>query len=113
AEVVGMDMSRAVEAAAENLVAYPHAHVVRGDALAPPLSRGSFDLVFSIGVLHHTPSTARAVASVARLVKPGGTLAVWLYSRRLRVSHLGSELMRPRTSRVARGRRLGHVRPGL
>ena len=77
-----MDISRAVEAAAENLAGYPHTHVVRGDALAPPFDPGSFDLVFSIGVLHHTPNTARAVASVARLVKPGGTLAVWLYSRR-------------------------------
>ena len=35
ADVVGMDMSRAVEAAAENLAAYPHTHVVRGCTTRP------------------------------------------------------------------------------
>jgi SAM-dependent methyltransferase len=108
--VVGMDLSRAVEAAAENLAGYPSAHVVQGDAMAPPFAEASFDLVFSIGVLHHTPNTARAVASAARFVKPGGTFAVWLYSKRLARVHLGSEVMRPLTSRMSEDRLLRVVR---
>jgi SAM-dependent methyltransferase len=109
-QVVAMDLSRAVEAAAENLEQYEGAHVVQADAFAPPFAPGTFDVVFSIGVLHHTPSTARAVASAARFVKPGGTLSVWLYSRRLRTTHLGSEILRPMTSRMSEEHLLRVVR---
>jgi SAM-dependent methyltransferase len=41
----------------------------------------SFDLVYSHGVLHHTPDTARAVREVHRVLRPGGRAAVMLYHR--------------------------------
>src|SRR5262249_45432024 len=40
-----------------------------------------FDLVYSIGVLHHTPDTKAAFTKAAEMVKPGGGLAVYLYDR--------------------------------
>ncbi len=46
-----------------------------------PIVEGAFDLVYSIGVLHHTPDPRRGFAEIARRVKPGGRLAVWLYRR--------------------------------
>ena len=108
--VVGMDLSRAVESAAENLAPHDQAFVIQADAAHPPLQAESFDIVFSIGVLHHTPSTARSLAAVAPLVKPGGTLAVWLYWSRLRWTHAGSEILRPITSRMSEDRLLRMVR---
>jgi SAM-dependent methyltransferase len=42
---------------------------------------GSFDLVYSHGVLHHTPDTARAVREIHRVLKPGGRAIVMLYHR--------------------------------
>lgn len=42
----------------------------------------SFDLVYSWGVLHHTPDVERAVAEVHRVTRPGGEARVMLYSRR-------------------------------
>ena len=108
--VVGMDLSRAVESAAENLAHYDRTFVIQADAAHPPLQPASFDIVFSIGVLHHTPSTARSLAAVAPLVKPGGTLAVWLYWSRLRWTHAGSEVLRPITSRMSEDRLLRTVR---
>ena len=42
----------------------------------------TFDLVYSYGVLHHTPDPARAVGEVHRVLKPGGTALVMLYHRR-------------------------------
>lgn len=41
----------------------------------------SFDLVYSHGVLHHTPDTARAVREVHRVLKPSGRAVVMLYHR--------------------------------
>lgn len=41
----------------------------------------SFDLVYSHGVLHHTPDTPRAVGEVRRVLRPGGRAVVMLYHR--------------------------------
>ncbi|HVS20794.1 MAG TPA: class I SAM-dependent methyltransferase [Pyrinomonadaceae bacterium] len=41
----------------------------------------SFDLVYSHGVLHHTPDTARAVREIHRVLRPGGRAIVMLYHR--------------------------------
>jgi len=41
----------------------------------------SFDLVYSHGVLHHTPDIARAVSEIHRVLKPGGRAIVMLYHR--------------------------------
>lgn len=97
---VGADISRAVEAAAGNLGTFPSVGLVQADLTALPFPPQSFDIVFSIGVLHHTPDTFRGLKEIAKLVKPGGTLAVWLYSKRLRWTLFGSELLRPLTSRM-------------
>lgn len=41
----------------------------------------SFDVVYSYGVLHHTPEPARAIREVYRVLKPGGHAYVMLYHR--------------------------------
>lgn len=54
---------------------------VYGDAEAPPFPDERFDLVYSFGVLHHTPDTAGAIRHVHRMLKPGGTAIIGLYHR--------------------------------
>lgn len=78
AEVVGLDIGRGPEAAGVPLDD-PRIAVVQGSVLAPPFLPESFDLVFSDGVIHHTPDAAAAYQALARLVKPGGALYVWVY----------------------------------
>jgi SAM-dependent methyltransferase len=97
ARVVGVDLSRAVEAAAENLG--DRALVAQADLFHLPFPDATFDVVYSIGVLHHTPDTAAAVRAIARLVKPGGILAVWVYSRSRR--YRMADLYRLATTRMA------------
>ena len=41
----------------------------------------SFDLVYSHGVLHHTPDTDRAVKEIHRVLRPGGRAVIMLYHR--------------------------------
>ncbi len=81
-EVIAMDLSDAVETAYGHLAKLPNAHVVQADIYHPPLRRalgGPFDLVYSIGVLHHLPQPEEGFASLVRLLRPGGTLFAWVY----------------------------------
>ena len=79
AHVVGIDLSLASEVAAQNL-ADRNAAIFQADVFHLPFAEGSFDFIYSIGVLHHTPSCEQAVKVLPKLLKPGGRLAVWLYS---------------------------------
>jgi SAM-dependent methyltransferase len=58
------------------------AEVRVADAEALPFPPDSFDLVYSWGVLHHSPDTERAVTEVHRVAKPGGRVRVMIYHSR-------------------------------
>jgi SAM-dependent methyltransferase len=81
ATVVGLDLSWALAAARELTADLPGVRLVRGDLLRPPLAEGSFDHIYSLGVLDHTPDPRRAFLQLAALLRPGGRIAVWVYPR--------------------------------
>jgi SAM-dependent methyltransferase/uncharacterized protein YbaR (Trm112 family) len=80
AEIVAMDLSAAVDAAYLKARTTTRMHVVQGDIFNPPLARETFDFVYSLGVLHHTPDPPRAFQSLAPLLRAGGTMAVMVYA---------------------------------
>lgn len=53
-----------------------------GDAEALQFSDNSFDLVYSWGVIHHSPDTAKAAREILRVLKPGGRFRVMIYHKR-------------------------------
>jgi SAM-dependent methyltransferase len=79
--VVGLDLSSAVDVANENLADCPNVDLVQGDIFNPPFATDHFNVVFSVGVLHHTGDTRRAIERLVRHLKPGGTLSVELYQK--------------------------------
>jgi len=91
-EVVAMDYSDSVQSAYAHTLFDPSVveaatarlHYIQADVWYPPLALGAFDLIYSDGVLHHTPDTKRAFFALAPLVKPGGRFFVWLYRRDVR-----------------------------
>jgi SAM-dependent methyltransferase len=80
ADVVGLDVNLTPGALAAAR-STPRVHLVEGSVLEPPFAAASFDLVFCDGVLHHTSGPAAGYQALARLVRPGGALYVWLYPR--------------------------------
>ena len=50
--------------------------VVQGDALHLPFADGSFDRVICSEVLEHIPDDEDAMAELARVLRPGGTMAI-------------------------------------
>jgi len=79
ARVVGIDLSAAAEVAAKNLADRDFV-AFQADVFALPFAPESFDIIYSVGVLHHTPDCEAAVKTLAKFLKPGGLLVVWLYS---------------------------------
>jgi len=53
---------------------------VHHDAEEIPFDTGTFDLVYTNGVLHHTPNTTKAVAEIFRVLKPGGRVICMMYA---------------------------------
>lgn len=57
-------------------------HAANGEELSRVLPPAEYDLIYSFGVIHHTPHPARVVAELRRFARPGGTLKVMVYHRR-------------------------------
>lgn len=83
AHCTGVDLTpRSLEISQLHFALYGmYADFLLADAEALPFADESFDVVYSNGVLHHTPDTERAVREVHRILRPGGVAKVMLYHR--------------------------------
>jgi SAM-dependent methyltransferase len=78
---VAIDLDlRSVRAARQALAEFPGASVAVASAYDLPW-RDQFDIVFSIGVIHHLSHPERALAEMVRAARPGGRVLVWVYGR--------------------------------
>lgn len=79
--LTGVDLTaRAVEFTSERFRQLGLVSDLRvADAENLPFAEGTFDLVYSWGVLHHSPDTAKAVSEVLRVLKTSGTAKVMIY----------------------------------
>ena len=100
AEVVGVDLTDAAEAAYRNNRRNPRAHVLQADLFRLPFKPGVFDFAFSIGVLMHTGDARRAFQSIVRTVKAGGCVAVRLYGKENPVFEFNDRFLRALTIRI-------------
>jgi SAM-dependent methyltransferase/uncharacterized protein YbaR (Trm112 family) len=101
-DALGVDLSLAVLRASEQFKTNPFLHFVQGSAFYLPIRPSLASVMYSHGVLHHTYSTAKAVASVAKHVREDGWLYLWLYgsgskkgSPARRIAYLLEEALRP------------------
>jgi SAM-dependent methyltransferase len=86
--IVGADLARAslaLGAAAAVRFGLGRVQFVETDLRQPGLHAAAFDVVYSSGVLHHTPDPRASFSHLARLARPGGTIIVGVYNAFARV----------------------------
>ena len=98
--VVGIDLSRAVEAAQRNIGRRENVNIAQADIFELPFRDETFDFIFSIGVLHHTPSTKAAFDRLPRLLRKNGRIAIWVYTSYSPAQWLFSDFYRRFTPRM-------------
>ncbi len=101
ARVVAVDISSAVEIAAQNLAGRPSVDVVSADLFKLPFRHDLFDIVYSVGVLHHTPNAFGAFRAIQPFVKPGGLFSIFVHGQGNRVLYGMNRLLRGWTSRAS------------
>lgn len=99
-QVVGVDISNAVDAARKSLEGRNNVHLVQASIYELPFKEGAFDHCYCIGVIQHTPDTAESLRSIARMVKPGGKIAVTIYPRKPWTKLFSKYWVRPITKRM-------------
>jgi len=86
--VIGADLSRPslqLGAAAAGRFRLDRVLFIETDLQQPALANGAFDVVYSSGVVHHTPDPRAAFARLARLAPPGGTIVLGVYNAFARI----------------------------
>jgi len=83
--VHGLDLSRenlrSISVLYQDAIAAGRAAPVLGNILSLPYPDETFDFVYSIGVIHHSPSAEGCVAELARVLKRGGYLHLHVFGR--------------------------------
>jgi len=78
--VVGVELSDGgVRASAARIASIERSHLVQGSVLALPFPAAAFDGAYSYGVVHHTVDPELAVREIARALKPGARLLIYVY----------------------------------
>ena len=86
--VIGTDLTRGsllLGAEAARRFKLDRVQFVETDLRRPGLRAGAFDVVYSSGVLHHTPDPRASFVRIAQLARPGGMIVLGLYNAFARI----------------------------
>lgn len=108
-DAVGVDVSSAIDAAAETVRGRTNVDLVQADAFCLPFRDAAFDDCYFIGVAQHTPDPEAAIRELPRLLRTDGRLAVSMYERRPWTRLNGKYLIRPITRRMDKRRLLAVI----
>lgn len=113
AEVVGLDISGAVDAARANLAGRNNVHLVQASIYEPPFRDSAFDGCYCIGVVQHTPDPQQAMQTLPRFLRPGGRIAITAYERKPWTMLYAKYLLRPLTKRVRKQKLLSGIKGAM
>src|SRR5207253_1012928 len=94
--------SLAIDAANDNIGHLENVHLLQADIFNLPFAEGIFDVIISLGVLHHTPRPRAAFSKLPGLLKPGGALSVTVYDAGNKIYVANTRFWRRFTTRMPR-----------
>lgn len=105
-EVWGADISTSVDALQINWSAnYPSLfkrfNACQADLMALPFEDGSFDIVLSDGVLHHTPNTFKALEAVSKKASVGGFVMFYIYLKKAPIREFVDDFIREQITHLS------------
>lgn len=77
--LLAVDLSIAVEEAVRLLQGFPNTYVLQADLHHLPFRSETFDLIYSLGVLHHLPDPQEGLHCLVKLLRQGGRLLAYFY----------------------------------
>lgn len=77
--IIGVDLSEGVETAYQVTKHLDNVSIVQADIYNLPFKPDTFDFIYSLGVLHHLPDTARGFKHLSDVIKTGCPLITYLY----------------------------------
>ena len=103
--VWGCDISESVDACRRNWQEnYPdlvsRLQLAQADVMRMPFAEGSFDIVFSDGVLHHTPNTFEALKAATAKLKSSGKIVFYIYRIKAPIREFVDDYIRERISHM-------------
>lgn len=113
ADVVGLDISSAIDAAKTNLAGRRNVHFVQASIFDLPFREGAFDACYCIGVIQHTPDPQRALRSLPSVLRAGGRIAVTVYERKPWTPLNAKYLVRPLTKRLSKQSLLSSIKAAM
>ena len=101
ARIVAVDISSAVEIASRNVADRPDVDVVQADLFKLPFRPDTFDMAYSVGVLHHTPDAKGAFQAIQPLVKAGGLFSIFVHGQGNRALYATNRWLRAWTAKAS------------
>lgn len=99
-QVVGVDISSAIDAAGELFANKDNVHLVQASIYELPFAVGAFDKCYCIGVIQHTPDPKLSIQALPTFVKRDGEIALTIYENKPWTKFYGKYLWRPLTKRI-------------
>jgi arsenite methyltransferase len=94
ATVAAVDISEAIFACHARFGDRANVQFAQADLAELPFREGAFDVIWSAGVLHHTPDTFKSLAALRRHLRPGGRIILYVYVKKAPIREFADDYVR-------------------
>jgi SAM-dependent methyltransferase len=94
AYIAAVDISEAIYACHARFGGRANIQFARADLTQLPFREGAFDVIWSSGVLHHTPDTFQSLSALRRHLKPGGRIIFYVYVKKAPIREFADDFLR-------------------